>query len=82
MGLSQILLISISHSSQETDAHACNSDPTIKGHDKGSLDDDTAHGRSIYTGLDGSEGFLGRLCLKRTWKDKQELSHMKLGGPR
>lgn len=30
----------------------------IKGHDKGSSGADSAHSRNIYTGLDGSEGFL------------------------
>lgn len=31
----------------------------IKGHDMGSSGVDNTHGRNIYTGLDGSEGFLG-----------------------
>ena len=57
----------------------CDSSATIKGRDMVSSGADRAHSRNIYTGLDGSEGFLGRLCLQRTWKDKQELSHMKLG---
>lgn len=33
----------------------------IKGHDMGSSGVDTAHSRSIYTGLDRSEGFLGEV---------------------
>lgn len=33
----------------------------IKGHDMGSSGSDSTHSRNIYTGLDGSEGFLGEV---------------------
>lgn len=33
----------------------------IKGHDMGSTGSDHTQSRNIYTGLDGSEGFLGEV---------------------
>lgn len=51
----------------------------IKGHDKGSSGADSAHSRNIYTGLDGSEGILGKGVSQMDQEGYVGLSHKKIG---